>query len=475
MKKRRKQRLKIESVQFLLVALAMMLVLSAGVFAAGQQEAEGSGGAEETGPVKLVFWEHQFPDLVEWSKQAIADYEAENPNVQIDFMIDYAHKRMLPAMYAGKGPDLAGPHGPKVIKLMMMGYLSPVNLDAFPEFDTYDDLEAAYYPNSLSQFKQDGKIWALPEEYVVPGLVVNKKLFNMAGLNPMDSNNIPTNWREVGEIGGKIFQAIGIENGEVKYEGWDWYYYRDSWQRVVLRTIFAQYGAAFVDSNGQIVVDSPEAVEALTMMKDMIHKYKTADPSATPGAEGLDWQIFNGRVAMGRFLAGEITKMVAAEDTKDDIMMTQYPAPEGKTKILPVRTHSWCVNGSSSERNQLEAWKFINFMTQRWEHFAITGQNQPRIMQPDLDVPWFESEWFKEQQKKYQSIQLFPFETLAKGNVVYQTGEKLYGTDESVLRADEITDIVSDAMERIILKGDDVQPSLTQARKEIEQIMMINQ
>jgi ABC-type glycerol-3-phosphate transport system substrate-binding protein len=464
---------KFKSVQFILLAFILLFGLTMGVIAEGQREE--AAAEEETGPVKLVFWEHQFPELVKWSKQRISEYESENPDVQIEFMIDYAHKRMLPAMYAGKGPDLAGPHGPKVVKLMMMDYLSPVHLDAFPEFDTYEELEDAYYPNSLSQFKMDGKIWALPSSYVVPGVVVNKQLFNKAGLNPNDPNNLPTNWKEMGEIGGKIFGAIGTEGGEVKYEGWDWYYYRDSWQRVVLRTIFAQYGAAFVNSDGEVVIDSPEAVEALTMMRDMIHKYETGDPAATPGAEGLDWQIFNGTIAMGRFLHGQIAKTVSAPEVKEHIMLAKYPSPEGKTKVLPVRTHSYCVNGKSSERKQLEAWRFINYMTQNWKQFAIGGQNPARIIQPDLEVPWYESDWFKEQQQKYQSIRDFPIETLAKGNVVYQTGRKLYGTDEAVLRADEITDIVADAQERIIMKGESVEKALGAAKEEIERILMVNQ
>ncbi len=465
---------KLEPIQLLIVVVLLLVGSTTALWAGGQRE--GRGEAEEEGPIQLVYWEHQFPWAVEWNKTSVQDYEKQNPEVKIDFMVDYAHQRMLPAMFAGKGPDLSAPHGPKVISLMMMGYLSPVQLEGFEEFDSYQDLEDDWFPNSLSPFKDsEGKIYALPLEYDVPGLIVNKKLFEMAGLDT-GAANIPGTWDEVGEVGGKIFEAIGKEGGEVVYEGWDWaYHYRESWQCVHIRTAFAQYGAAFLNSNGEVVVDSPQAIEAMQMMKDMIYKYKTGDPNAIPGAEGYDWQLFNGRLAMGRFLAGEITKMVTAEEVTPHIEVYRWSKPAGKETIVTVRTHAWMVNGRTPKRNQVESWRFINFMTKRWQDFSIIGFNPARMIQPDVGGPWYESPWFKEQQQKYQSIREIPYDALAKGNVVWETSKKLYGTDEGVLRNDEITDAVARAQERIIFKDEDVAENLQQAKKEIERMLMIGQ
>ena len=466
---------KSKSLAFIALIAVLLLVSAATIWAGGKKE-QPDEAVEEGGPVHLVYWEHQFPWLVKWNKASVKEYIQENPNVKIDFMVDHAHQRMLPAMYAGKGPDLSAPHGPKVIKLMMMGYLSPLDLKAFPEFKTLEEFEAAYFPNSLAPFKdEEGNIYCLPLEYDVPGLIVNTKLFKMAGLDT-SSANIPKDWDEVGEVGGKIFSSIGKKGDIIAYEGWDWaYHYRESWQRVHIRTMFAQYGARFVNSKGEVVVDSPQAIEGMQMMKDMIHKYKTGDPSALPGAEGSDWQLFNGTLAMGRFLAGEITKMVAAEEVKDHLEVYRWPKPRGKKTIVTVRTHAWMVNGRASPRNQLESWKFINFMTKKWKDFSIIGFNPARMIQPDVGGPWYESAWFKEQQAKYQSIREIPYDALAKGDVVWETGNKLYGTKEAVLRNDEITDIVARAQERIIFKGEDVAKNLKQARKEIERILMIGQ
>ena len=223
------------------------------------------------------------------------------------------------------------------------------------------------------------------------------------------------------------------------------------------------------------MVDSPQAIEAMQMMKDMIHKYKTGDPNTIPGAEGYDWQLFNGRLAMGRFLAGEITKMVTAEEVTPHIEVYRWPKPAGRETIVTVRTHAWIVNGRTPMRNQVESWRFINFMTKKWQDFSVIGFNPARMIQPDVGGPWYESSWFKQQQAQYQSIREMPFDALAKGDVVWETSKKLYGTDEGVLRNDEITNAVSRAQERIIFKNEDVATNLQQAKKEIERMLMIGQ
>lgn len=464
-------------VRFSVAILLMLSIVAFGAFAGGSEEEEAQA-AEEEGPVTLTYWDHQFPWLVEWNRAAVEEYMAQNPDITIEFSIDHAHQRDLPAMYAGEGPAVSAPHGPKVIQQMMSGQLAPVDLEAFPEFDSYDEMREAFFPGSLDPFTdEEGKIYALPLEYDIPGLTVNEALFREAGLDPSDPDNIPEYWDEVGEIGGQIFAEIGRdEDGNVVYEGWDWpYSNRRSWQRNEIRTIFAQHGARFVDENGNVLVDSPEAVEAMTMMRDLVLDYETGDPNALPGAEGRDWQIFEGTMALGRFLAGEVTKMVASEEVRDDIKVYPYPTVRGRDKIITVRTHAWKVNADLSPREQYEAWRFVNFLTQRWEELAAVGFNPARVDQPDLDMPWYETDWFEQQVEQTQSLQAIPFDVLAAGNVVWEIGAELYGTPEARLRNDEITDVVAEAMEKIILRGDDVQAALTEARERIEGMMSVRQ
>jgi len=70
---------KFEPVQ-LLIVIILLLVGSTVVLSARGQGA-GRGEAEAEGPIQLVYWEHQFPWLVEWNKTSVQDYETQNPEV----------------------------------------------------------------------------------------------------------------------------------------------------------------------------------------------------------------------------------------------------------------------------------------------------------------------------------------------------------------------------------------------------------
>lgn len=457
----------------ILLGVLVLLIVTMGAWAGGQGEGE---EADDEGPIELTYWDHQFPWLVEWNEAAIEEYEAENPNVTIDFTIDNAHQRVMPAMNAGSGPDIAAPHDAKVVQLMLQDMLAPLDLEAFPELDSYDDVRDSWFPGSLTPFTgPDGTVYAVPLEYNVPGLTVNRNLLEMSGLDPDDPDNIPSTWDDVGRIGGEIFSEIGTDDdGTVVYEGWDWPYSdRRDWQRNEIRTVFAQYGASFITEDNEVVVDSPEAVEAMTMMRDLIREHETGDPDALPGAEGRDWQIFEGTMALGRFVAGELPKMVASSDVADQLEVHPYPQTGEGDSVLTVRSHSLMVNGSISERKQREAWKFVNFLTQRWEELAQVGFNPSRINQPGLDTPWYETDTFEQMREETQTLQSIPIDVLARGDVVWEVDSRLFGTPESQLRANEITDQVAEAMEAIIKGGEDVESALGDAREEIESMLMI--
>lgn len=167
------------------------------------------------------------------------------------------------------------------------------------------------------------------------------------------------------------------------------------------------------------------------------------------------------------FPGGEIYKGNAAEDVVDYLKVYQFPYPRGYEQVIPVRSHVFMVNGSISEEKQIEAWKFINYLTQQWQELAVLGQMPPRMLLAN-GTPWYETDWFKEQADKYQSLRNLPLNELAEGRAVWQLGYELYGTDEARLHADEITDIVGDAVDRIIFMNLDVEPQLKEAKKEIE-------
>src|SRR3954470_1536473 len=129
----------------LIVATATLLVATA----CGSSSGDKAGGGAET--VKLTFWTHTHPPMIELNKKLIAEYEAKHPNVKISYEqipnTEFGTK-MLTALSNGSGPDvinmddvaLRGDYIPK-------GLLAPMDAAAASK------AEAGYVPGTLDGAK----------------------------------------------------------------------------------------------------------------------------------------------------------------------------------------------------------------------------------------------------------------------------------------------------------------------------------
>ena len=157
-----------------LATLALLLVTACG-------SSDDGGGGSKT--VKLTFWTHTHPPMIELNKKLISEYEAKHPNVKIAYEqipnTEFATK-MLTALSNGSGPDvinmddvaLRGDYIPK-------GLLAPMDPAAAAK------AEAGYVPGTLDGAKgADGKLYGLPTEFNATAFAINKKHFADAGLDP---------------------------------------------------------------------------------------------------------------------------------------------------------------------------------------------------------------------------------------------------------------------------------------------------
>lgn len=453
-------------VQTRTAALLFTFLLSTG---AHSQEAS-------EGPFEFAYWDHQWPVIVDWTNKKMRDYEAENSNVTLEYTIDFVHNRFLPAMQAGQGPDIASPHGYRIVQLLLSqgDYLAPVNLDAFPEFDTYDDLRAAYYPGALDPFTIDGVVYALPGEYTPLATCVNWELMERAGLERTE-DNIPKTWDDIGRLGSIVFEQAKADQsasgGGLEYEGFDFPLYHKSWQRHRVSTLLAQFGARIIDENNQVVVDSPEAVAAFEVFGRMYNDYSTGDPNIVIDAQDFFFQFGAGTSAIVNGIAGGLQLLSAKPEVAPNIGCYDYIQPKGLEPTVPVQAHAWVVNTNLSEAKQLEAWKFVNYLTQQWQEPATWSINPARIYQPGVDKPWFETDWFKEQMVAKPALESIPFDALMEGDIVWVTvSDSLFGTDEAVLRNIEIRDELVIAQEEIIFKGVPVEKALADAKSRLQRL-----
>jgi multiple sugar transport system substrate-binding protein len=146
-----------------LATFALLLVTACG-------SSDDSGGG--SGTVKLTFWTHTHPPMIDLNKKLISEYEAKHPNVKIAYEqipnTEFATK-MLTALSNGSGPDvinmddvaLRGDYIPK-------GLLAPMDPAAAAK------AEAGYVPGTLDGAKGgDGKLYGLPTEFNATAFAIN--------------------------------------------------------------------------------------------------------------------------------------------------------------------------------------------------------------------------------------------------------------------------------------------------------------
>jgi len=190
----------------------------------------GSSGDAETNAVNAA--------VAEWSQET--GIEAE-----VVVASDLA-QQLSQGFASGEPPDLFYLGNDAVASFAAAGNLAP--LDDLSNVDTfYDTLKEAY--------TVDGRLYAAPKDFSTLALIINTDAWENAGLTDAD---IPTTWEELASVAEQLTTAdqVGLTTGP-------------EFQR--LGVFMAQAGGWLVSEDGQTAtVDSPENLEALTFVKQML-------------------------------------------------------------------------------------------------------------------------------------------------------------------------------------------------------------
>lgn len=138
--------------------------------------------------------------------------------------------------------------------------------DYFPEA-----AQQAYLDKAIQQCRYRGKVYAIPQIINVGVMAYRQDLLDRIHRNP------PETWKELADItkvilrdqGDPKLQGIGFQGAQF-----------ENLTCNLLELIWCNGGEVF-DSAGHIIINRPEAVEALQFMQDLIHKYKYS-PDQTP-------------------------------------------------------------------------------------------------------------------------------------------------------------------------------------------------
>jgi len=300
-------------------------------------------GAKTAGKnITLAYW--GLWEDKEVFQPLIDQYQKNNPKIKIDYQKmdpqDYRDK-LLARSKNGQGPDIFRFHNTWLPEIRELAAPLPNTIMANSEF------EKTFYKIHQTDLKVDTYYYGLPLE--IDGLVFiyNENLLKKAGIQ-----TAPATWDEVTDMVSKL--TVKDKSGRLITSG------------IAIGTSsnvenFSDiFGLMLMQNGGSIKkLDQPEAVGALEIYRKFAESPQGFWDENMPNSTTA---FIQEKVAMILAPSWTILNIKAANP---DISLKVVPVPSvpGAT---PVSIANYWVEGVSRySKNQLEAWKFLNYLVQK--------------------------------------------------------------------------------------------------------------
>lgn len=423
------------------VAAAAILTLTAG----------GTAIAADTPPgfpsdkVTIEIWWHEYGPFTTYMKELIEAYKAVRPNVTINPVITSSgdiNQKLTVGLATGTGPDIMDQDASFYELYYAKGVLEPLNLEVFGA-KSYDEIIARYTPGGIAAGTFGGKVYALPYQGNSMSLFINNKAFAAAGLDPV--KDAPKTWEDVKALGPKLKIVQGTRTVQ---KAFDFPYHSPRWEVQMFQPLVEQFGGKLLSDDGKAVtLNSPEAVKALTLWRDVTKA--TGDPKTTLNTPSNPNQDFiDGRTAM--WVTGPwATSQIRQSAIKDGFTVVSFP------QVNPAKPHTivygwmWGVNKAKPAAQKVVAWDFIRFV----------------LSKPD---EWLSKVAF------VQPIKGVNETAVAKNFPFFDVHMRDVATASWYIRSEytnEIGQAIGRAIERTVYDGVDPKASLDQAQAEIDKIL----
>lgn len=339
-------------IQFISV-LGLVILLLAGCAqpaapSAAPAPAAADGAADAGAPVdlQLTIWGSDLDAQV--YQQRLDLFTAENPDIKVELVYipsDYSQK-VQTMIAGGTGPDILQV-AEEVHAYSSKGQIIPLN-----DFVAADniDLQARYGETGglTSAYSMDGNLYAMPDRGGALILYYNKDMFDQAGVA------YPTKdwtWADFLDAAQKLTIRDGDAVTQYGFAAGGWWPW---WMSFIYMN-----GGAVLNAEGQPVVNSPEAVEAIQFYNDLVYKYKVApspEDYANLGTNSPDPLFAQGKVAMSTTGFWGIGGLKDAPFNWDIA-----PLFKNKENATVVFGSGFAI--SKDSENPEAAWKVIEFLT----------------------------------------------------------------------------------------------------------------
>ncbi|WP_405800899.1 ABC transporter substrate-binding protein [Streptomyces sp. NBC_01506] len=396
----------------------------------GGTAAAGSAGAKDKGAITVWSWQGPAAQL----KALVPEFNKKFPDIKVTVQ-DIGNPAIWDKITTAMG---AGGSGLADVLHIGVDYL-PGYVEKFPSgLADLGPLGAERYKGAFAQglwetvSGKGGKVSALPWEANSAGFYYRADIFDKAGV---DADALGT-WDETIEAGKKIKEKtgthlLGIDKPASEADAANFF-----------QLLLQLQGTFYFNSGGDITLDSPEAVRAMTIIKTMNDAGLVSDLAG--GWTALETSIKKGTAAVlpwPTWFGGVIEDLVPEESGKWKVRLP--PAVrQGGTNAATVNSTHLAVAGSS--KNQAAAWTFIEYALTRPASQVRIYRNQgiaPALMKAYEDEIFHAPSTFFSGQKKGEIF----YEALRAPSPAFN-----YTADYA-----RALKVVTDAQTKVLLKGAD--------------------
>jgi ABC-type glycerol-3-phosphate transport system substrate-binding protein len=319
--------------RFLLICLTAAMLL--GLVACG--------GADSGDTLTLSFLRlgNDEAERTFW-QEVIAEYEAANEGVKIAYdeaAIGDAMDTKLTNLFTGNaGPDIIGHGILSIASRVEAGHYVPLT-QQYEKWEGKDDI----FPQLVDLGTYKGEIYGIaysPAPYVFA--------YRIDMLKEAGFDRPPQTWEELAEYA----RALTVtENGRITRAG---FAFPTAAGNLVEYDVFAYgNGGGFVGENSEPTLNTPENLEALTFLADLINEV------SIPYNSNETNPFMTGNAAMTLIDNIKLSPMFAMEEYKDKIGIALPPSNEGKRQMTFSGSRLLFIGKDC--KNQKVAFDFIEF------------------------------------------------------------------------------------------------------------------
>lgn len=288
-------------------------------------EEEGAGADQEKdAPISVLIGSSGDPETKAVEESVAAWSEESGIEAEVQVASDL-NQQLAQGFAGGEPPDLFYLSSDSLASYAANGSLEP--------YASGMDSAGTFFPALEEAFTYDDEFWCAPKDFSTLALVINTKLWEQAGLTDAD---IPTDWDGLRAAAEKLTKGkqVGLVFGA-------------EYQRI--GTFFEQNGGGLTNDEGtEATVNSPENVEALTFVQDMM-KDGTAAYATDVGA-GWGGEAFGKELGAMTIEGNWITGAMTADFPDVDYKVVKLPAgPAGEATLQYTNCWGMAAAGDNIE------------------------------------------------------------------------------------------------------------------------------